>query len=135
MFLDGPDFNIPTVCLGRDYWPFYHTDRDIPQNASFGQLSESLELMKKFVQVIEDDRILHRKYKGPLYLSRYGLVYDAKKNRDAYDHVRFCQMMMDGRNSCLDVADAVGCSYGFVDDFAKRVEGLGLMETTPFVVG
>ena len=45
---------------------FYHTDKDDLENCDLDQLLESYEFLKKIVDVMENDYIPQRKYRGPL---------------------------------------------------------------------
>lgn len=128
LFYDGPDFGIPTIGMGRDRFEYYHTDKDDLDLCDFDQLLESLNLLQEIVGVFERDRILRRKYSGPLYLSRYGLYIDPKKDRKGYRNLQETQILMDGTRSCLEIADELGIGFDFVARFGEKLVEYGLAE-------
>lgn len=128
LFYDGPDFRIPTIGMGRDRFEHYHTDKDDLETCDFDQLLESLDLLRRIVGVLERDRVLRRRYRGPLYLSRYGLYIDPKKDRKGYRSLQETQILMDGTRSCLEIADALGIGFDFVARFGERLVECGLAE-------
>ena len=121
MFYDGPDFYIPTVCIGRDSFENYHTDKDNFENCNFDQLLESIDILKKIINIFEADCIPVRLYKGPLYLSRYGLYIDPKKNDKGYKNLQNIQTLMNGENSCMDIASILDIDYEFIKYFVDTL--------------
>ncbi len=120
-FYDGPDFNIPTVCIGRDDYPEYHLDSDDIAHCNFKKLDEYVELMKSIVRSIETDIVPVRTYKGPLYLSRYGIRKDTASDKAGAIAIDKIQVLMDGKNSCLDISEKLNLSYEFVTGFIKKL--------------
>ena len=121
MFYDGPDFRISTVGIGRDHWPGYHTDADNLDNCDFDQLGETLSVLQAIVDVFESDGIPQRRYRGPLYQSRYDLYVDFKSNPDGYRALQDSQILMNGRTSCLDIAATLGVDYRFIRQFVEQL--------------
>ncbi|MDB6149044.1 MAG: aminopeptidase [Chthoniobacter sp.] len=130
-FYDGPDFEIPSIALGRDRWPWYHTDRDDLAGCDFAQLEESLQVLREVVNVFEADRVITRNYRGPLYQSRHGLYFDPRENRAGYLALHDIQTLMDGTRSCLEIASALHLDYPFVNRFADALLERGLAESAP----
>jgi aminopeptidase-like protein len=126
MFYDGPGFDIPTVGLARYPFEHYHTEYDDIAHCDFDKLEESLDYLIAIVDVLERDFIPRRTYKGPLFLSRYGLYIDFKTNPAGYRQLQEIQILMDGERSCLEIADAIGADFGFVHDFVEKLCKLGL---------
>lgn len=128
LFYDGPDFRIPTIGLGRDRFVHYHTDKDDLETCDYGQLTDSLNLLKRIVGVFETDSVIVRRYRGPLYLSRYGLYIDPQVDRKSYRSLQEIQIEMDGRASNFEIAERLGVSYDFVTSFAKELVAHDLAE-------
>ena len=128
LFYDGPDFRIPTIGLGRDRFVHYHTDKDDPENCDYDQLLESIDLLKKVVEIFENDKVVTRAYRGPLYLSRHGLYIDPKIDRKGYRSLQEIQIEMDGVSSNFEIAERLGITYDFVDNFANELIARGLAE-------
>ncbi len=131
LFFNGPDFGIPSIALGRDRWAWYHTDRDDVAGCDFAQLEESLAVMREIVDVLEADNVVTRRYRGPLYQSRYGLYFDPRENPAGYRALHDLQRLMDGRRSCLEIAAALGIDFPFVKKFADALLAHGLADAMP----
>ena len=128
LFYDGPDFRIPTIGFGRDYFDDYHTDNDDLEHCDFAQLLESLALLQKMIGVFEADDVLTRRYKGPLYLSRFGLYIDPQKDRKGYRSLQEIQILMNGSQSYLAIATELGVDFEFVAHFGRELVEHGLAE-------
>lgn len=127
MFYDGPDFQIPTVCIGRDRFADYHTDKDNLENCNLQQLEDSFELLKKIIELAESDCIPVRNYRGPLYLSRFDVYIDPKIDQQGHGNLQKIQILMDGKKSCLEIAHELNIPYDFVVSFVNRLEKKGLV--------
>lgn len=139
MFYDGPDFQIPTIGVGRDRFLEYHTDHDDIAHCDFAQLEETLRVLRDMVQVLETDCVVRRTYRGPLYLSRYGIgsasangqrsatpLLSLDKGRSFGRTVQAVQILMDGKRTCLDIAHTLDLDYHFVHAFAGELQRHGL---------
>ncbi|MBI2524640.1 MAG: DUF4910 domain-containing protein [Candidatus Rokubacteria bacterium] len=131
MFYDGPDFRIPVVTIGRDKFPAYHHSSDDLEHCNWAQMEDTLSVLQRLVQVFETDRRLRRRYRGPLYLSRYGLYIDPKKERAGARALQQIQILMDGERSYLEIADALKIDFEFVRRFGDELLQLGLAEEDP----
>lgn len=131
MFYDGPDFQIPTPGVAREWWPHYHTELDNLENLDMGQLSESLEILKGFVTILEGDAITRRTYTGPLYLNRFDLYIDPRTDPQGYRRLQDIQILMDGTRSDLQIAAELNITNGFVHRFSAGLTGQGLADREP----
>jgi len=120
-FYDGPDYRIPVVCIGRSNFSRYHLDSDNVENCNFLKLEDSVELLKSFVRVFEADIVPNRQYRGPLYLSRYGISKDSKADKVPETAIDKIQILMDGKNSCLEIAEAINADFNFVYEFTQEL--------------
>jgi len=121
MFYNGPGFNIPTLGIGGDHHPYYHFDRDDMEMLNLDQLEMSLEILLKIIEVLETDFIPVRKFKGPLYLSRYDLYIDPKLDRNGYDNLEQIQILMDGNRTCFDISHELDVDFFFVRRFCEQL--------------
>jgi aminopeptidase-like protein len=128
LFYDGPDFHIPMVCVGRKSFSYYHTDKDDIGNCDMTGLDSAYDALDRFINILENDYVPVRKYKGPLYLSKYDLSADFKTERGLSLDLDKMQILMDGDRSCLRIADDLGVEFELVYDFAKKLQQLGLVE-------
>lgn len=129
MFYDGPFFNIPMICLARKdsaERPLHHHDTDNLENCDFNQLKEALNILKNLVDIFEKDFIPVKKYRGPLYLSRYNLYIDPEKDVEGYFSLQAIQILMDQKKSCLEIASELNIDLEFVYKFATELVKNGL---------
>jgi aminopeptidase-like protein len=121
LFYDGPYFRIPTVCIGREFFRDYHTSFDNIENCNFSHLEESVELLWKILDVMETDQTLRLTYKGPLYLSRFMDESFLKpySRANIYTDLQAIQILMDGRNSYLDIAEELQIDFHLIKDFGR----------------
>ena len=132
IFYDGPDFRIPTIGLGRDRWEHYHTDKDNLENCDFDQLFESYKFLTQVVDLMENDYIPVRKYKGPLYLDRYGINFDSQGDPEGYSNIQKIQIMADGTRSISEISRALEIDYFFVFDFFEILFEKDLILKEPY---
>ena len=85
-------------------------------------------MLKKVVNIFENDKVVARGYRGPLYLSRHGLYIDPKIDRKGYRSLQEIQIEMDGKSSNFEIAERLGITYDFVDNFARELISRGLAE-------
>ena len=130
IFYDGPGYEIPTVGIGRDHYEEYHTDHDDMALFNLDQF-ETLDIVKKIITIFENDVIPTPCYKGPLYLSRYGLYIDPLKNEKGYRKLQEIQILMNGERSCVDIASKLGVGFNFVREFISELEKNDLVKTIP----
>ncbi len=71
MFYESPPYNIPVSGLGRLMHREYHFSSDNFENINFYHIKESVWILQKIIQILENDCIPYLLYHGPLYLSRY----------------------------------------------------------------
>ena len=81
MIFDGPGINKPMINLSRFPYPEYHTSFDTPAIISEAKLQESKNILLEILLTLDQDRVPVPAYKGPIFLSRYGLWTDWQKNR------------------------------------------------------
>jgi len=128
MFYNGPGYLIPTIGIAGEIHPEYHFDRDDLDVLDIDQLTMSLEVLLKLIEVLETDFVPLPSYRGPLYLSRYGLYVDGKLDRQGYDNIEHIQILMDGERTCFDISHELGIDFFFVRDFCDQISGIGLLE-------
>ena len=128
MFYNGPGFIIPTLCIGGGRHPEYHFDSDNLDRLNLGQLEESLTNLKRIVEVLESDFVPVPKFRGPLYLSRFGLYIDPKNDPKGYENIEAIQILMDGDRSCFEISNQLGLDFFYVRKFCEKVFAKGLLE-------
>lgn len=128
LFYDGPDYNIPTIGLGRSNFRSYHLSSDDLSTLDKRSYSESLKFLKEIVSSFESDRIIKRRYKGPLYLSRYNYYIDPKEDLNGYQNLQKIQISLDSKKSTLQISKSLGIDIDFVNRFVDHILKLELAE-------
>lgn len=121
---DGPGINIPTVSISR--WPFpeYHTSDDDIRIISPRYQKESFEVIWDTLQILERDYRPQRRYKGNLFLSRYGL-YEDLNNDDTIERV---MLAFEGDKTISEIADELELPFDKIWDYAERFRQAGLVD-------
>ena len=128
IFYDGPDFEIPTIALGRSFFDNYHTDHDNLNNFSYPQLEESFGILKSIINLFERDYIPLRQYKGPLYQSKYNLAIDSTQDPRGHLKIHEIQREMNGRQSMLEISHKTQTSFEFVESFCNELKSRKLLK-------
>ena len=89
---------------------------------SMYHMVESTWIIKRIIDVFETDFIPQLYYKGPLYLSKYGLYVDPIKDRTGNRNLEKIQMLVDGQRSCMDIAAILDLDFYFVRDFLMKLK-------------
>jgi aminopeptidase-like protein len=66
---EAPGIDVPMVSVTRHPFPTYHTTYDNVANQSVEKLTEALDICKRIVTILEDDRLMERRFKGLVALS------------------------------------------------------------------
>ena len=109
---NGPGVNIPSICIsrfkfwGRGEWPYpeYHSSDDTPKIVNTSNLNETKNIILKILEILNSNYIPKRKFKGPIFLSRYGLWVDWNKNRKLNLALNDIMHSLEGDKSVLDIA-------------------------------
>ena len=127
-FYNGPGFLIPTIGIGRGMSREYHYDTDDFDHYSDYQTDQAVWVLARIAETLESDYVPRACFRGPLYLSRYGLYVDPTQDAKGAANIERMLALLDGRRSCLDIATALEVDFFFVRDFCDRLVKLGLAE-------
>jgi aminopeptidase-like protein len=130
----SPGFDLPVGRLSRTpfaTYPEYHTSADDLDFVGPAQLTDSLELCREVVEVLEGNRTYRNlSPKGEPQLGRRGLYGQIGGRSDAEER----QMAMlwvlnqsDGGSSLLDVAERSGLPLALLAEVAGLLEEAGLL--------
>lgn len=83
---NGPGVNIPMIAIGRGHYPEYHTSDDRPDIINDSSILECVDIASKILEIYDSDYTPRRKFKGPVFLSKYYLYIDKTQGKpdDAY---------------------------------------------------
>jgi aminopeptidase-like protein len=130
----SPGFDLPVGRLSRTEfatYPEYHTSADDLDFVGPAQLTESLEVCREVVEVLEGNRTyVNLSPKGEPQLGRRGLHGQIGGRSDAEER----QMAMlwvlnqsDGEHTLLDVAERSGLPFALLAEVAATLEEAGLL--------
>lgn len=136
---NGPGVGIPTINITRSPYPYpeYHTSDDNPSIIHADRLEDSRDRLLEILEVLDSDFVPERRFRGPAFLSRYGLWVDWRENWNLSMALDLVMLMMDGQRSVFDIAEEIDREYGVavpyrdVRDFIVRMARHGLVACTP----
>lgn len=107
------------LSLGFPY-PQYHSHLDdrslIDERAVYGAVN-ALHLL---CQMIEKDFIPKRRFKGPVFLSKYGLWVDWRKNLKMNEQMTHLMYCLEGKKTVFQIADELGLDFESVEDLLNK---------------
>ena len=121
---NGPGVRVPMLSLSRVLPPSsaqhpyreYHSSHDNPEALSIRRLEDSVSLVLRMIDTLEDNRVPINLYKGEPFCSRYGLHIDAYANPEGHRALFDILFLIDGTRTIADIAES--CSISF--EAAKR---------------
>ncbi len=145
---EAPGHEVPfaqlSCTLGQPgHFPEYHTNLDTPDRLDPTDLAAFLDVLKRFVDILERNASFERTFDGFPCLSSpdYRLYYERfdpaiEKNlapdADAWGHMSDAlYRLFDGTTTCLDIAERFGLPFGPLRDYLARFEEKGLVVSRP----
>src|SRR3972149_424782 len=148
MIFDGPGINKPMINLSRFPYPEYHTSMDSPEIINEENLKESRDILCDIILILDRDRIPVPKFKGPVFLSGYGMWIHWEENRcknstipvnedNAYLRniaLDYIMILINGYRSIFEIYNALKeksnfpVELDFVYNFIKQLELHHLVE-------
>jgi len=159
---NGPGVNIPMISIGRGLYPEYHTSDDTPRIVNDSNIMNAVEIVFKILERLDnehvskqvtnqprdekasrlkqknhdqniDDYIPKRLFKGPVFLSGYGLYPNKKRN--LYDNlsddackVRLLFNYFEGDNSISEISRILDWDFDKTLSWTNRFLEKGLIE-------
>lgn len=129
--INGPGVNIPCISINR--WPYaeYHTSDDNPDIIHEEMLKEAVDVIDEIVRIFATNYIPDRNFRGPVFLSGYGLWVDWQENWALNRAIENIMMQFEGLQSVFDIAQAVALDYWMVRDYVNQFHEKGLIEKLP----
>jgi aminopeptidase-like protein len=130
----SPGYDLAVGCFTRTpngRYAEYHTSADDPQFVRAESLSDSLMLLQRVVEVLEDD-LPYRNLSpfGEPQLGRRGL-YRPTGGVDLPERefsLLWVLNQSDGHHSLLEIAERSGLSFAAIVDAARALEAVGLLD-------
>lgn len=124
---NGPGVDVPMISISRYPYPEYHSSDDNPGIISEKNLIESKELISEILNIIDSDYIPQRKFKGPVFLSGYGLWVDWRINEKLNKNIEQIMLRLEGDKSVFDIAEELNMEFNDVLDYVNKLWGKGLI--------
>ena len=125
---DGPGVNIPSISISRYPYPEYHTSDDNPEIITLERLQESRDLVLQIISVVDRDYRPRRKFKGPLFLSRFGLWVDWRDNWELNRNIDSIILNLEGDKSVFEISKELDMDFETVHEFLENLHSKGLIE-------
>lgn len=120
MVFNGPGVGIPMISISRFPYPEYHTSDDNPNIISEEKLIESRNFILEILQILERDYIPKRKFKGPIFLSGYGLWVDWRVNEKLNQNIEQIMFGLEGDKSIFDIAEELEMNFYDVLNYVNK---------------
>ena len=131
MVINGPGVGIPCISLSR--WPYdeYHTSDDNPSIIAEGRLQEAADVVEAIVRIYATNYSPRRTFRGPVFLSGYGLWVDWRVNKALNRALEKIMLRLEGEHSVFDIAEDVQLGYWEVREYIEKFRTQGLVEAMP----
>jgi len=127
MVFNGPGVDVPMISISRFPYPEYHTSDDSPDIISGARLAESKDLILKMIDILDRDYVSQRTFKGPVFLSRYGLWVDWRVNPELNTNLELIMLSLEGNESVFDIAEKLDMDFDIVYDYINKFLDRGLV--------
>ncbi len=128
MVINGPGVNIPMISISRWPYPEYHTNDDNLSIIHSKKLTESKEIIVEIIENMEKNYYPLRKFKGPPFLSGYGLWIDWQKDLNLNLLTEKIFMEFEGKKSLVELADEFNLSFKEMYEYVEKYVSAGLVE-------
>lgn len=145
---EAPGYEIPCISLSRCskspfYYSEYHTSNDTIARSDFGQRDQALDVLRRFVNLLEHDATIERNFEGLIALSnpRYGL-YVERPEPTVEKHLSELQLRLgaiqdrvvryfDRTHSISDLAEMFQLPFETMLGYVRTFEAKGLIKLHP----
>jgi aminopeptidase-like protein len=129
--INGPGVNIPCISISR--WPYdeYHTSDDNPSIIHEDKLQEAADMVENTIRIYASNYIPKRNFRGPVFLSGYGLWVDWRQNWALNRAIEKIMMHFEGNDSIFEIAEITNLSFEEVYEYVNKFLKNGLVDKTP----
>ena len=127
MVFDGPGIFIPMPSISRWPYPEYHSSDDTPGIISEDNLNEAKAVIMEILRIIDQDYYPKRQFKGPIFLSQYGLYVDFWENPKLNDNLEKLMLSLEGNKSIFDICEELDMEFDDVKNYVDKFENYGLI--------
>jgi aminopeptidase-like protein len=109
--LNGPGINVPTISLTRYPYPEYHTSDDNLSIIHEDKLLEAAKMIEEIIRIFATNYIPVRKFRGPVFLSGYGLYVDWQDDWELNRNIEKIMMRFEGEQTVFDIVEELDLAY------------------------
>ena len=131
MVINGPGVDIPCISVSRWPYPEYHTTDDNLDIINEDMLRETADAVELILRMFATNYVPKRKFKGPVFLSGYGLWVDWRVNKPLNLALEKIFLRFEGRHSIFDIAEELGLDYWDVYNYVEKFRQKNLIEALP----
>jgi len=128
MVFNGPGVNIPMISISRWPYPEYHTSDDNISIIKSEKLEESRDLILKIIDLLERNYTPKRKFRGPPFLSKYGLWIDWRVNPKLNLMMEKLFLEFEGDKSIIEIAELLDLNFEDVYNYVNKFVDADLVE-------
>lgn len=157
--LCAPGVEIPSIAFNRGFFREYHSHKDNLELLDWSRIEEAFTVIHEVVSRMErahhvcgrrerkppprqyskyrlpvlpkGDYVPLPRFKGQVFLSRYGLYVDWRIDFKLSCRVAYAVTAMNGNLSCFDIAEDTGLDYHALRDYVDKFAEAGLIEKMP----
>jgi aminopeptidase-like protein len=134
--INGPGVDIPCPSLSRAApwseggfpFPEYHTSLDTPEIISQARLEQACDVVIAALGMIEANYTPRRKFRGPVFLSRYDLWVDWRQSRELNDKMEQVMHLLEGNLDLIGIAYELELDFQILKDWLDGFHQHGLIE-------
>lgn len=153
---DGPGVGVPSISITRvnqerrlqksrensSKWqymelpyPEYHSHLDNLELVNYQNVKEALDYLQDLVDVLEKDFIPMRKFKGPVFLSKYDLWIDWRADPGTNEKMAWLMYYLEGEMTAFQIAQKLDMDFEKVLEILNQFHKEGLIEKRKIDVG
>ena len=129
--LNGPGVNVPCLSISRYPYPEYHTSDDSLDIIHEEKLQEAADVIEEIIRIYATNYLPKRKFRGPVFLSGYGLWVDWQDNWKLNRAIEKMMMRFEGKQSIFEIVDELELDYWDTRDYIERFRRLDLISALP----
>lgn len=129
--LNGPGINVPTISITRYPYPEYHTSDDNLSIIHEDKLIESAKMIEKIIRMYATNYYPVRKFRGPVFLSGYGLYVDWQDDWELNRNIEKIMMRFEGEQSVFDIVEELDLDYWDARKYIEKFRMNDLIDAVP----
>jgi len=131
MVINGPGVNIPCISVSRWPYPEYHTSDDNLDIIHEDMLQGAADAIEDILRMFATNYVPKRKFKGPVFLSGYGLWVDWRENKPLNLALEKIFLRFEGKHSIFDIAEELDLDYWDVYEYVEKFRQRNLIVALP----